>query len=340
MDKLAYHFNKKMKPAKTEGKYLYYYPCDSADNPDIWYGDRAYVVLEVSESEWETLFELDRLEYNNLHKYQRHTKHISGRDEDELSPNEQQRWIDKSEPLSDLVNERIDKKILYNNIPLQDRKVLSAIEKRDTQTEAASSLGFTQGYMSTALKRANRSIDNYIVETGTHTEIVWHCWNRFLEKGEMPYFLDVELEFVLRGLHFEMLPLFHWYYSVGELCRSILQFYLFENEKMDDKITEYLEAANEEDRVHFQEYYGDQPPIIGAVYLRLTKEMHRRQETHLHESDKFYTSIYATAEKIAKRLNVSVEEFINQRFYPYIAKWRNKRLRQFYKAYTGKKLPE
>ena len=28
MDKLAYHFNKKKKPAKTEGKFLYYYPCE------------------------------------------------------------------------------------------------------------------------------------------------------------------------------------------------------------------------------------------------------------------------------------------------------------------------
>ena len=105
MDKLAYHFNKKKKPAKTEGKILYYYPCDGADKPDIWYGDRAYVVLEVSESEWEALFELDRLEYNNLHKYQRHTTHIPNMDEDGLTPKEQQRWIDKCEPLSDLVNE-------------------------------------------------------------------------------------------------------------------------------------------------------------------------------------------------------------------------------------------
>lgn len=340
MDKLAYHFNKKKKPAKTKGQYLYYYPCDKVDNPDIWYGERAYVLLEVSEQEWEALFELDRFEYNNLHKYQRHTTLFPNEDEDNLPSQEQQRRIDKNEPLSDWVNELIDKELLYNKLPFRDRKILSAIDKGATQSEAANSLGFTQGYMSTALKKANRSIDDYIFKTGTRTEIVWHCWDRFLEKGEMPYFLDVELEFVLRGLYCDLLPLLHWYYSVGELCRSILQFYLFDNDKMEDEVSEYLENVSGEEKTHFTDYYGDQPLIIGAVYLRLMKEIQRRQEAHLHDSEKFYTNIHAAAEKISKRLNVSVEEFIRKRFYPYIAKWRNKRLRQFYKAYTGKKLPE
>lgn len=86
MDKLAYHFNKKKKPAKTEGKFLYYYPCDEEDNPDVWFGAKAYIVIEVSEKEWEALFELDRLEYNNTHKYQRHTNRISDKMKTSLHP--------------------------------------------------------------------------------------------------------------------------------------------------------------------------------------------------------------------------------------------------------------
>ncbi len=95
-----------------------------------------------------------------------------------------------------------------------------------------------------------------------------------------------------------------------------------------------------EERTHYQDYYGDKPPIVGGVYVRLFKEMKRRQKVGLHDSDKFYTNIYATLEKITKRLNVSVEDFLTHRFYSFIAKWRNKRLRQFYKAYTGKNLPK
>ena len=43
MDKLAYHYNKKKLPAKTEGKYLYYYPCDDIENATVQMGGRGFV---------------------------------------------------------------------------------------------------------------------------------------------------------------------------------------------------------------------------------------------------------------------------------------------------------
>lgn len=339
MDKLAYHFNKKKKSAKTEGKFLYYYPCDPDDNPDAWFGDKCYIVIEVSEQEWEALRELDRLEYNNTHKYQRHTNRISDKDEDELTPKQQQKRIDKETPFNVLVNEQIDKEILYTHIPVRYREVLDAIEE-NTQENAAMELGVTQGYMSTALKKANQSVDDYIFKTGTRAEIVWHCWEMFVNKGEMPYFLDMELEFILRKLFCDLMPFTHWFYSFGELCRFILTYYLFDNENIDGEIADYIKTATEENRTHYEDYYGDQLPIVKIVYIRLCREMNRRQKVGLHDSDKFYTNIYATVEKITKRLNVSVEDFLTQRFYPYVAKRRNKRLRQFYKAYIGKNLPK
>ena len=339
MDKLAYHFNKKKKPAKTEGKFLYYYPCDAEDNPDVWFGPKAYIVIEVSEQEWEALFELDRLEYNNTHKYQRHTYRISNKDEDELTPKQQQRRINKDIPFNVLVNEQIDKEILYAHIPIRHREVLDAIEE-NTQENAAEELGVTQGYMSTALKKANKSVDDYIFKTGTRAEIIWHCWDMFVNKGEMPYFLDVELEFVLRKLLYDLMPFTHWFYSFGELCRFILTYYLFYNDNMESEIAAYLKTVSEEEKTHYAYYYGNQPQIVGSVYIRLTEEMNRRKQVGLRDSDKFYTDIFATIEKIKKRLNTSVEDFLTQRFYPFVVKWRIKRLRQFYKYYSGKNLPK
>lgn len=75
---------------------------------------------------------------------------------------------------------------------------------------------------------------------------------------------------------------------------------------MEDEIAEYLKSASEDDRKHYEEYYGDQPPIVGAIYIRLCREMNRRQKTLSQDSDKFYTSIFASVEKITKRLNVDV----------------------------------
>ena len=155
----------------------------------------------------------------------------------------------------------------------------------------------------------------------------------------MPYFIDVELEFVLRNLLYVLLPFTQSFYSMGALLRYILTCYLFDNDKIDEEIAEYLKAASDEERTHFEDYYSDQTPVVGAVYIRLCREMDRRKNIGLQDSDKIYTNIFASVEKITKRLNVNVEDFLTQRFYPYVAKWRNKRLRQFYKHYSGKKLP-
>ena len=84
MDKLAYHYNKKKLPAKTEGKYLYYYPCDDIENATVQMGGRGFVTIEVSEKEWEALIELDRIEYNNEHKYVRHTTELLDEEDETL----------------------------------------------------------------------------------------------------------------------------------------------------------------------------------------------------------------------------------------------------------------
>ncbi len=340
MDKLAYHLNKKKNPAKTQGKFLYHYPCREEDNPDILYGKKAYIVIEVSEPEWKALFELDRLEYNNTHKYQRHTSRLSNKDEEDLTPKQQQRRIDKEEQFNILINEQLDKEIMLRNLPHQDREILTALSDDKTQKQIAEELGVTQGYISSAIKKATGSVDDYVFRTGSRADIVWHCWNKFVNSGEMPYFIDVELEFVLRWLLCDLFPFTHWFYSVGELLRYILTYYLFDNDKMGDEIADYLNTATDEDRAHYEEYYCNRPPIVGSVYIRLCREMGRRKKVGLHDSNKLYANIFATVGKIAKRLNVSVENFLLQRFYPFVAKWRNKRLRQFYKHYTGKKLPE
>ena len=74
MDKLAYHLNKMKKPAKTEGKFLYYYPCNDEDKANFHIWDKRYIEIEVTENEWQALRELDRFEYNNWHKVYRHNE--------------------------------------------------------------------------------------------------------------------------------------------------------------------------------------------------------------------------------------------------------------------------
>ena len=138
----------------------------------------------------------------------------------------------------------------------------------------------------------------------------------------------------------DFLPLLHWFPSFGELCRFVLKYYLFDEDKTEEEIAEYLKTTSAPEKEHYEEYYGELPPLIGVVYIRLQKEITRRKSRGLHDSNKMTDSIVSTAEKIAGRLNMSAFDFFAQRAYPVLAAWRNKRIRQFYRFYSGKSLPE
>ena len=336
MDKLTYHYNKKKKPAKTAGKFLYFYPCNEADSPNAHINGRPFIVLEVSESEWEALFELDRYEYNNTHAYERRLTSFPDKDEETLPPKEQERLINKDEPFTEQVHESADAVRLMGKLSDRELEVYNLYKQTRSQTQIAKMLGLSQGHISAVYNKAQTTLLYYELNASNPDEYVWKCWEMFVDKGKMPNFLDIEIEFVIRAIFKDLMPFFHWYYSIGELCRYIMKYYLFDEDKIEEDINKFKQAVNEEERIHFEDYYGDELPIIQGVYVRLYMEMQRRKNIGLSDSDKPYLSIYNTVEKIAKRLNMAIKEFATARFYPFFAKQRHKRIRQFIKNYPGK----
>lgn len=341
MDKLAYHLNKKKKPAKTEGKILYYYPCNDEDKANFHIWDKRFIEIEVTESEWQALRELDRFEYNNWHKVYRHNEPFP-EDEEILSPRKQQKWINKNIPFSTLSHERLDRIRALSALTPQERKVYClSVDAEMTQKDIAEYLGITQGAVSSTFRRARRKLDAYdLSKDNTPDDIVWTLWQIFMRDFELPDFLDVEIEFVIKGIFGDLIPLINWFYSIGELCRYILRYYLFDEDKIDADIEKYLSNALHNEQRHFRDYYAEQLPIIQGVYVRLCMEVKRREANKLHDSHKAVDGVYTAVEKIAKRLNLSVEECLVQRLYPYLAEKRNSRLKEFYKYYRGKKLPQ
>ena len=341
MDKLAYHYNKKKLPGKTPGTFLYYYPCKRREQANARLEDKSYIVLEVSPRQWEMLIELDRLEYNSNHAYSRHTIRIPDSDENAMSPAMRERRIDKGIPFSYFIHENMDKERLCSSLSEREQTVLRLCEEEDcTQTEAARELRVTQGYISRLLKQAREKRFYLKNKNASRDEIVWNYWHYFSSYGETPDYTDVFVEFILRSMAGDFLPLLHWFPSFGELCRFVLKCYLFDEDKTEEEIAEYLKTTSAQEKEHYEEYYGELPPLIGIVYIRLQKEISRRKSRGLVESDKMTDSIVSTAEKIAGRLNMSAFDFFAQRAYPVLAVWRNKRIRQFYRFYSGKSLPE
>ena len=339
MDKVAYHFNKKKLRAKTDGKFLYYYPCNEEDKANTFLYGKGYFVIEVTEKEREALFELDRFECNNWHKVYRHNEPFP-ENEERLSP-EQQKWINRDVPLSVTSADRIDKIRALSTLTKREREVYYlSVDEQCKQEDIAEELGITQGAVSSTFLRARRKIDACdLSKDNTPDDIVWKLWQIFMRDYELPDFLDVEIEFVIRGIFGDILPFINWFYSIGELCRYILRYYLFDEDKINADIENYLSTASKIEQQHFKDYYSDQPLIIQGVYVRLCMEVKRREANRLQDSHKAVDGVYTAIEKIAKRMDISVEECLAQRLYPYLADKRNRRLKEFYMHYSGKKLP-
>ena len=339
MDKVAYHFNKKKLRAKTDGKFLYYYPCNEEDKANTFLYGKGYFVIEVTEKEREALFELDRFECNNWHKVYRHNEPFP-ENEERLSP-EQQKWINRDVPLSVTSADRIDKIRALSTLTKREREVYYlSVDEQCKQEDIAEELGITQGAVSSTFRRARRKIDACdLSKDNTPDDIVWKLWQIFMRDYELPDFLDVEIEFVIRGIFGDILPFINWFYSIGELCRYILRYYLFDEDKINADIENYLSTASKIEQQHFKDYYSDQPLIIQGVYVRLCMEVKRREANRLQDSHKAVDGFYTAIEKIAKRMDISVEECLAQRLYPYLADKRNRRLKEFYMYYSGKKLP-
>ena len=136
MDKLAYHYNKKKISAENAGKYLYYYPC-ADENANVRIDGHGFIVIEVTEKEWEALVELDRIDYNNEHKYVRHTTPIPDGDEDNLTVKQQEQLHSGETDISTATAETFDKQQRFSKLSDNEKQVLALLDEGSTQKEGA-----------------------------------------------------------------------------------------------------------------------------------------------------------------------------------------------------------
>ena len=155
----------------------------------------------------------------------------------------------------------------------------------------------------------------------------------------MPMYLDVEIEYVLSYLHpNDVAHFMFWYYSLGEFVRFTIRYYLYNEETIEKDKSEYLSKASDQELAWYLQNYVDAVPLVQIVYIRLITEVENRRSRGQNGSNKGIEGLYTAVEKLAKRVNISPEEYFIERIYPIIATIRNRRLRQFYRLYTGKKL--
>lgn len=130
----------------------------------------------------------------------------------------------------------------------------------------------------------------------------------------------------------------HWYYSFGEFICYSLTYYIYNEDKIKDEITEYICKASDRELAWFIKNYSNQPILVQIVYIRLIDEFERRRQSGLHSSKKVIEGLTTAVEKLAEKANMPPEQFYAERIYPIVATICNKRKRQFYLFYSSKNL--
>ena len=193
-----------------------------------------------------------------------------------------------------------------------------------------------------AKQRAQYNLDyleyNDAVKTND-SEYIWKCWNMFERKLKMPLFADVELEFILSRFNpKDIQHFFHWYYSFGEFIRFSLAYYIYNEKDIQKDLTYYMTNASDQELAWFKENYINEPVLVQIVYIRLITEFERRRQSGLKSSSKAIDGLLTAIEKLAKEVNMPPEQFYMEKVYPIIATIRNRRHKEYYRFYTGKKL--
>ena len=130
----------------------------------------------------------------------------------------------------------------------------------------------------------------------------------------------------------------YWYYSLGEFVRFSIKHYLYNEEALEKEKSEYLSKASDQELAWYLQNYADAVPLVQIVYIRLITEVECRRERGLHGNNKAADGLYTAVEKLAKRVNISPEEYYEKRIYPIIVNIRTRRIKQFYRFYSGKTL--
>lgn len=312
----AYKLNKQKQPAATEGMLLYYF-----------YDKGKLTSCEVTEYQFDRLVELDTEMYNSdrcekAHKAtyvkvngRTYYKKIDMENDDGTLLDEKQ-----SSTLESIVEQATVEKRL-SVLSEEDRKIYNLYYIGDsTQTEIAEELGKTQSYVAKRLVKIDEVISGADESDKARAEAQWE---KFLDK----YRTDDDEDILWDMFRFimpeeEQAEIVGWFYSYREYFKFGLTYLIM---RPFDKYKSWEEAEFEfgnrinELPYHSREIYYDifdeQIDELRWVYLVLCEEVEYRKKT-LREKPKptNFEKLYAEAEKICKRLDMTAEEFIQKRF--------------------------
>lgn len=333
----AYKLNELKQPAATEGMFLYYF-----------YDRGKLTSCEVTEYQFDRLVELDTEMYNSNRVEKAHKatyvkadgksyyKKIDMENDDGTLLDEKQRGM-----LEDVTEQATaDKRLAV--LSEEDREIYRLYYLEEyTQAEIAEKIGKTQSYVAKHLAKIDEVISGADESDEARAEAQWE---KFLDK-----FRTDDDEDILWDMFRVIIPeeeqaeIISWFYSYREYFKFGLTYLIIrpfaKYKSQEEAEFEFGNRMNElplHSRKIYYDIFDGQIDELRWVYLALCEEVEYRKKT-LKEKPKptNFEKLYAEAEKICKRLDMTAEEFIQKRFLPKQRERLEKRYKDFRRKYQN-----
>lgn len=332
----AYKLNAQRQPGSKRGTFMYYY----------YDADGHLTCDELNSKLFDKLVEMDDKYYN----LERRTKY-HGAAHTKLSPHNHVFRPQKPEDLPDkkmaahlsIYEEQADLQrmiILFHG----DDKVIFRMYylERKKQEVIAKFLGKTQSYVSKRLAKISEVIElqNLKRQDQTNDEAYaeWQ-WEKFLDKYRTDDDEDILFDMFrcICGPDLQE-ALLEWFYSYREYSKFCLQYLILRpfDKAKDGEFEERLSKLPECQQVTYRLQFAEHMEEMQWLYLAVCEKINARQKRlKTPPSHPDVDKVQREAEKIARRLGMTAEQYTEDRFLPRLYERLEKRYEDYRRKYKN-----
>ena len=329
----AYKLNEQRQPGSRPGTLIYHY----------YDPDGRLTSQEVSEELFDALSDMDekfyalerREEYHNVRhlKPSPHNHVFCPRKIEDLPDKKMADVLQQQEDSADL----LDARALFRG---DDKRIyrMHFLEKLP-QEEIAAALNKSQSYVSKRLAKIKETLESKALQHDRSKKEAYaeRQWEQFLEKFRTENDEDILFDLFRCVCGSDLQEAFlEWFYSYREYSKFCLQYLIlrpFDNAS-DEEFKQRLNRLSEWQRLTYRLQFAEQLEEVRWLYIALCEKMNERQEKlQTPPSHPDEEKVQKEAERIARRLGMTAEEYVNGRFLPKIYKRLGKRYADFRRKY-------
>ena len=332
----AYKLNAQRQPGSKRGTFLYYY----------YDADGHLTSDELNRKLFDKLVEMDDKYYN----LERRTKYHDAA-HTKLSPHNHVFRPQKTEDLPDkkmaahlsIYEEQTDMQRMITLFHGDDKVIFRMYYlERKKQEAIAKFLGKTQSYVSKRLAKIREEIELSKLKRQDQTNDEAYAerqWEKYLDKYRTDDDEDILFDMFrcICGLDLQE-ALLEWFYSYREYSKFCLQYLIlrpFDNAS-DEEFKQRLNRLSKWQRLTYRLQFAEQLEEVRWLYIALCEKMNERQEKlQTPPSHPDEEKVQKEAERIARRLGMTAEEYVNGRFLPKLYKRLGKRYEDFRRKYQN-----